>query len=795
LVIARHFSKLTTMRRRRQQPAASGLLERAVLGLDESEENESNEDDDDLPIALLQRRESTVPAPTRSTSTAQPANDQCLTLSADRPRRQRNQTSTSDNSSDSSASSEDDPQPAKKRKGTPTNKRRNRASDDDEEYVDGSSSAAGSSDSSFRGDASSDDEDHDVKPKTPSMRAEDSSEDEKSVAVGHVQDDDIGTADESSVASTERHKSPTMPELELVSRKRPSSTKRNEILPTSFLDSSSDEDDQVSPPSPRPRPAFVCPSTTDVITEEPLPTLHVCFISPDKSQRQCFALETLRKIALQSPRPPVYYTSYTGEQHATFLQPPHFRTTMSDDLLNQIASRFGRPALDIHGTYYAETTRASSSSWPERASEHDDDYFQDRVHDYVQSQMGNQDLYTCPLCYTVGHFQCEKGKKTAVDYSLLPGHAVGQFGPMTVLRKMGPLDEMLHQPRLNADDEFRIAALVCFARLAQVKAHLRQDHGRDTTCMESNALYQRFCIRKPDGLLQRHVQHGKKRQHKTSLQGHLQQYWHGMHAYEYVGLLALVQQAEACRSLVQQAESSSRRGQSSRNRRHHDDDEESFEALDKAREYLDQGATFYRQFSRQAEPLWQVLAAPYSKEGHDDDLQDFLDSASASGSDDQNDSAAAHRAFDAQQAQDVHEEMLRKFSGATESDGEEDDSSDDDILEVYDADKTLRDSEDDDDDAADGALSEESDLENDEWMREIRDKRPRVKSARSRQRITQESLESVQRTSTTSIATVSHCTPAKQQQHSHSSTITNSNTRTATRKRRFVLESDDEMDG
>ena len=76
----------------------------------------------------------------------------------------------------------------------------------------------------------------------------------------------------------------------------------------------------------------------------PLPKKHVCYVSPDGQSRQCFALETLRQIALKAARLQ-FRVDLDGGEKVTFLQPPHFRTAMSDDLLDQIASRFGRQAL------------------------------------------------------------------------------------------------------------------------------------------------------------------------------------------------------------------------------------------------------------------------------------------------------------------------------------------------------------------------------------------------------------------------------------------------------------------
>ena len=85
-----------------------------------------------------------------------------------------------------------------------------------------------------------------------------------------------------------------------------------------------------------------CQSTTDAITMDHLPKKHICFYMPDGKTKQCFALETLHKIALTG-------TVMYANEKPTFKQPPHFRTPMSDDIVDQIASRFGRAAVDVRG--------------------------------------------------------------------------------------------------------------------------------------------------------------------------------------------------------------------------------------------------------------------------------------------------------------------------------------------------------------------------------------------------------------------------------------------------------------
>eukprot|EP00986_Skeletonema_menzelii_P021100 scaffold33222_cov143-Skeletonema_menzelii.AAC.1 len=84
-----------------------------------------------------------------------------------------------------------------------------------------------------------------------------------------------------------------------------------------------------------------CCSSIDAFTKTRLPypsrSPHVCFIDSDGT-RYCYALDTLYRVAIKK---------YVDGQNLSFLQPPHFDSPMSDDLVDQIACRFGRQALRI----------------------------------------------------------------------------------------------------------------------------------------------------------------------------------------------------------------------------------------------------------------------------------------------------------------------------------------------------------------------------------------------------------------------------------------------------------------
>ena len=66
-------------------------------------------------------------------------------------------------------------------------------------------------------------------------------------------------------------------------------------------------------------------ATTDPITALPLAKVHVDWQSPDGSLRMCYNLATLRDIA---------------KAKGMWMQPPHFRTALDQDLVAQIRARF-----------------------------------------------------------------------------------------------------------------------------------------------------------------------------------------------------------------------------------------------------------------------------------------------------------------------------------------------------------------------------------------------------------------------------------------------------------------------
>lgn len=289
------------------------------------------------------------------------------------------------------------------------------------------------------------------------------SDDEK---IGIVHDEDIGEAEEESAdENPSPYKSPQLH----VEHQSPTRVTKTSVFQDIEEDESSD-DDRKSPSFSPSMPA--CDSKTDAITCEDLPAKHVCCYAPDGRSKQCFSLETLHKVSTSAMFPQIRQT-LTGRVVQAFLQPPHFRSPMSDDLLDQIASRFGRDALDLYGDFYKRPKDAAAKS---SGFDSDDELsleatqaFVEQVQKYVRAQMGSNDLYVCPLCYVVARrkynvsgeldFEAE-GEKN--DDAFFTDYMEKQSDPIEV---MGTLDE-------TYSDSFLTASAFCFPTVAKVKYHL-----------------------------------------------------------------------------------------------------------------------------------------------------------------------------------------------------------------------------------------------------------------------------------------------------------------------------------
>ena len=353
-----------------------------------------------------------------------------------------------------------------------------------------------------------------------------------------------------------------------------------------------------------------CPSKIDDITMMNLPKNkpHVCYIAPDGKSRHCFTLDTLYRIAISANKNDESTTSapLSGKK-LTFLQPPHFRSPMEDDLVDQIAGRFGRAALVIENSpIYKKMNQISrggfsSTMLDDELEEFDEDgeyvgydddesgavrstNFQDRFDRYLQNLMGSTDVYCCPLCYNeadrrLGTMQDEEMWED--DESDDGGENHGKEGenadrfsflddPVTIL---GCLD----------DHKFEVAATFCFRLLSGVKKHLKVVHGVNIKEVEGNDLFKRFQVRASDGLLQSWL---KRSLRHNTVQGDMMRYWLQGENQSFVLLLSQIDKGQL-------------RGEQSG-------------------EY---GGDFSLSFPNRAKKIWHDVKGPYLKEH---DMGDFI---------------------------------------------------------------------------------------------------------------------------------------------------------------------------
>ncbi|VEU38792.1 unnamed protein product [Pseudo-nitzschia multistriata] len=497
-----------------------------------------------------------------------------------------------------------------------------------------------------------------------------------------------------------------------------------------------------------------CPSTEDAITCEALPRVHVCYLAPDGRSRQCFALETLRQIALQSEQLFELRVDVDGERQ-NFLQPPAFRTTMSDDLVDQIASKFGRGALDLHGEYYRhrEKDRHRGGTCNGNGGGGDGDgrgaetiydsftAFRDRVKDYFKRGMGSQDIYVCPLCYGQIHRNMVNPPDTKSDgddggddndksrredqnngngvnvndndndndEEATPSESV--YDPMTVL---GHLD----------NEELSIASQFCFKKLVDVKRHLREEHGVDTGGLEGNELYKRYKVRAPDGLLQRYLW----KQRGRVLHGHMLVYWYQGNSQMFLQLLDLMERVAY------------------ENEFDKDDDDDENDDDDTVSEYATKARAFYETFAAAAPRLWSRMSHPFLKSS-DENMTDFIareDDDGAGGfvgegeGTDERPSALLHRQLMHSMGEDSDENDLVHKLQRKYAESEEDDDSDgtEEELELVDHKDEKEEDKDDSSDSGDADADADTDNhyrgyyspieeEKDEWMLERQSQRKR----------------------------------------------------------------------
>lgn len=312
-------------------------------------------------------------------------------------------------------------------------------------------------------------------------------------------------------------------------------------------DLSDAEEEIVATPVGEKRQAFIrptpplCASVNDEITSELLPSLHVCYLAPDRKTRHCFCLDTIYRASIMSGQKQL---KADGSGGLAFLQPPHFRTVMEDGLVDQIASRFGRQAIIIENTEvykkeYTITDPARSSFQDEFVDIVDEpqETFRDRFDRYLKDQMGSGDIYCCPVCYCEAQRRF-RGEDSDDDeendadadsdecpYSLDDVTFYSKGDPMTIL---GSLDH----------DDFQVAAAFCFTKLSFVKKHIRNIHNLDISEVEINDFLKKFAIRAQDALLQNYLRayYGNR-----VFNGAMRKYWHGGHNQTYILLRVLIE--------------------------------------------------------------------------------------------------------------------------------------------------------------------------------------------------------------------------------------------------------------
>lgn len=510
---------------------------------------------------------------------------------------------------------------ARQRRQSTQKQRRNKNDSDDSYHLEEDEESTLSSSSSDQDDFVEEESDKDARNGRSSSNR-----------VGIVQDDEaIGVADDSSEDGNVAVSSPQ--------KKK----KRLSLDDLSFSSSSSSQDDDEPTSSPL---SQHCPSERDAITDEPLPDTHICFVVPDGSARQCFSLDTLRRVALTKTQTRV---TASGRTVQTFLQPPHFRTPLSDELLDQIATKFGRDAVDVNGEYYYRK-KLPDSAVPEMdrpAQRHgafqESRDFVDQLESYMRTCMGSTDVYCCPVCYIVAH----KGFVGTSDTDDDDNEYVTDFtaDPISVLGHL--------------DNDFRIASTFCYRKVSALKQHLRKDHGLDTRIVEGNEAYTRYKIRVQDGLLQRYL--GVI---GTSRQGDMMRYWLGGNNSDFLLLLSLMGHANVCREIVENAGS--------------DQEEEDVEA---AQEYLQPALDFFESFGSECRDIWELFASPFRKGAGKEDIRGFL---AGDEEEEEEDAAVSHQAMHMQATLEDFQENRRRDEALVDrykrmAEGEESDDAEDEV--------------------------------------------------------------------------------------------------------------------
>lgn len=229
-----------------------------------------------------------------------------------------------------------------------------------------------------------------------------------------------------------------------------------------FSRDETDDDDEVSPRSRR----VCCQSKVDAITDCKLELIHVCWTSPDGENKQCYNLNTLRKVSL-------------AREKEVLLEPPHFRCDISIKLQDQIVSKFGRTGLKVRHPTSDDDDESNDDDDID-----DDSFFHERFNSYMHELMGSRDIYVCPICYCYKYNTLAGITVTDDNVCDLITSRSFKYDPMSIL-----IDE-------QSDDNFHVASTFCFRLVKEVKHHITAFHNIDLSHIKGNDLFKGFQVSK-----------------------------------------------------------------------------------------------------------------------------------------------------------------------------------------------------------------------------------------------------------------------------------------------------------
>jgi hypothetical protein len=545
-----------------------------------------------------------------------------------------------------------------------TRKRRKKKNDDDDDEFDPDAEDSPEEEEEVEEEDDLGDED------SSALSADDNDGAKKYKAVNvDAQMDNFLTAD-SSEDENAPNPSPML-NIKSTPRSRRRSPVKQDVDSFASSESEVDQDDAQQGPTLSSSPHMpACPSEIDAITMDPLPEKHLCYFSPDFQSRQCFALETLHKIALNS-------TLRGLDGKPTFLQPPHFRSPASDDFVDQIASRFGRSALDLTGDFYNRgLPNPDGYRLTIGANLADEETFQERLNDYISNLMGSQDIYCCPLCYIESHRRLEKRLNGEGEDESSDEEVEDDDPDEPNDDERGPI-QLWHDPMtvlgFPDHEKYLLASRFCFTKIADVKRHLREVHHVDTKILDSNDLFARFKVRVGDGLLQRYIE--KTARKGRTYQGDMRRYWNLGNNQTFVYLIHLMKRRTIGGDMAGEADSQA----------------------------------FFRSFENRAKHTWDVVSAPYHKATREE-VDDFIENEDVEEEDVQS-HFAMHREI-VNPADEIAEALKqRRLSQGGQLDS--DDSSDD---EEENESQATSDEHDANPDDIPGYYSEEEE-EDDDWVK------------------------------------------------------------------------------